>query len=316
MTGATTLPDPVRTWAESVIGPLICLRDTSAAHSSRVWEVTTRPENGRRTTTRPDRDNGQRFCVKLAASPLAFTRETFAHRHAVSYLGPGRAPRLTATSAQHLALLMTALPGIPLSDLRTTGPALETAHRKAGALVAQLHQAGKLTPAAREEAAQALRRTADSAERSVHAAGDRMPPAEREFVLARAAELRTVGRVPLGYIHGHVDEHTLRWSGTREPLALIGFERARFAPVVQDFVPLARGPWAGQPRLRTAFFTGYGRHLIPEEKRALFCLTALHTVGGRAASTGAAGGGCRMTDPEHHMPERQLTPRRAEGAAR
>jgi len=40
--------------------------------------------------------------------------------------------------------------------------------------------------------------------------------------------------------------------------------------------------WAEQPRLRTAFFTGYGRRLIPEEKRALFCLTALHTVGGRA----------------------------------
>ncbi|WOX12716.1 aminoglycoside phosphotransferase family protein [Streptomyces sp. N50] len=304
MTGATTLPDPVRAWAESVIGPLTCLGDASAAHPSRVWEVTTRP------------DSGRRFCVKLAASPLAFTRETFAHRHAVSYLGPGRAPRLTATSAQHLALLMTALPGTPLSDLRATGAALETVHRKAGALVAQLHQAGKLTPAAREEAAQALRRTADSAERSVHAAGDQMTPAEREFVLARAAELRTVGRVPLGYIHGHVDEHTLRWSGTREPLALIAFERARFAPVVQDFVPLACGPWAGQPRLRTAFFTGYGRRLIPEEKRALLCLTALHTAGGRAAGAGAVGGGCRMTQLEHHLPERQLTPRRAESTAR
>lgn len=271
MTGATTLPDPVRAWAESVIGPLTCLHDTSAtAHTSRVWEVTTRPEGG------------QRYCVKLAASPLAFTRETFAHRHAVSYLGPGRAPRLTATSAQHLALLMTALPGVPLSALRSTGAALETVHRKAGALVAQLHQAGKLTPAAREEAARALHRAADSAERSVHAAGDQMPPAEREFVLARAAELRTLGRVPLGYIHGHVDEHTLRWSGTRDPLALTGFERARFAPVVQDFVPLACGPWVEQPRLRTAFFTGYGRRLLPEEKRALLCLTALHRVGGRA----------------------------------
>ncbi|WP_405990680.1 phosphotransferase [Streptomyces sp. NBC_00986] len=305
MTGATTLPDPVRAWAESVIGPFTCLPDTSAAHASRVWEVTTRPESG----------SGRRFCVKLAASPLAFTRETFAHRHAVSYLGPGRAPRLTATSAQHLALLMTALPGTPLSDLRATGAALETVHRKAGALVAQLHQAGKPTPAAREEAAQALRRTADSAERSVHAAGDQMPPAEREFVLARVAELRTVGRVPLGYIHGHVDEHTLRWSGTREPLALIAFERARFAPVVQDFVPLACGPWARQPRLRTAFFTGYGRRLLPEEKRALLCLTALHAVG-RTAGTGAVGGGCRMTQLEHHLPERQLTPRRAESTAR
>lgn len=306
MTGATTLPDPVRAWAESVIGPLTCLNDTAAAHSPRVWEVTTRPESG----------SGQRFCVKLAASPLAFTRETFVHRHAVSYLGPGRAPRLTATSAQHLALLMTALPGTPLNDLRTTGPALETVHRRAGALVAQLHQAGKLTPAAREEAAQALRRTADNAERSVHAAGDQMPTTEREFVLARAAELRTAGRVPLGYIHGNLDEHTLRWSGTREPLALIAFERARFAPVVQDFVPLACGPWAEQPRLRTAFFTGYGRRLIPEEKRALFCLTALHRVAARAASAGAVGGGCRMTQLEHRLPERQLTSRRAESTAR
>lgn len=292
MTGATTLPDPVRAWAESVIGPLTYLGDTSAGHIPRVWEVMTRP------------DTGQRFCVKLAASPHAFARETFAHRHAVSYLGPGRAPRLTATSAQHLALLMTAAPGIPLNALRSTGAALESVHRKAGALVAQVHQAGKLTPAAREEASRALLRTADSAERVVHAAGDQMPPAEREFALARAAELRTVGRVPLGYIHGRVDEHTLRWSGTREPLALTDFDRARFAPVVQDFVPLACGPWVERPRLKTAFFTGYGRRLLPEEKRALFCLTALHSVGGAA---GAEELGREVRELQYH---------RGEGAAR
>ncbi len=177
-------------------------------------------------------------------------------------------------------------------------------HRKAGALVAQVHQAGKLTPAAREEASRALLRTADSAERVVHAAGDQMPPAEREFVLAHAAELRTVGRVPLGYVHGRVDEHTLRWSGTREPLALTDFDRARFAPVVQDFVPLACDPWAERPRLKTAFFTGYGRRLLPEEKRALFCLTALHSVGGAA---GAA---------ERGRGAGELLSRRSEGAAR
>ncbi|UXX95496.1 hypothetical protein N7U49_32990 [Streptomyces sp. AD2-2] len=57
MTGATTLPDPVRAWAESVIGPLTYLGDTAAGHVARVWEVMTRP------------DTGQRFCVKLAASP-------------------------------------------------------------------------------------------------------------------------------------------------------------------------------------------------------------------------------------------------------
>ncbi|WP_416960438.1 hypothetical protein [Streptomyces sp. Agncl-13] len=74
--------------------------------------------------------------------------------------------------------------------------------------------------------------------------------------------------------------------------------------------------WAGQPRLRTAFFTGYGRRLIPEEKRALFCLTALHAVGVRAAGTGAVGGGCRMTHLEHRLSERQLTFRRAESTAR
>ncbi len=66
-------------------------------------------------------------------------------------------------------------------------------------------------------------------------------------MLAHAAELRTVGRVPLGYVHGRVDEHTLRWSGTREPLALTDFDRARFAPVVQDFVPPACGPGPNAP---------------------------------------------------------------------
>ncbi|MEV6485246.1 phosphotransferase [Streptomyces sp. NPDC051576] len=280
MSGATTLPDSVRAWAESVVGPLTSLDDApSAACSSpsRVWEVTAGRQGG-----------GDRFWVKLAASPLAFTRETFAHRHAVSYLGPGRAPRLTATSAQHLALITTTVPGTPLSALTATGAALEAVHRKAGALVAQLHQAGKPTRAAREEAGRALRHTADRAERSVRAAGEQLPPAEREFMLAHTAGLRDAGRVPLGYIHGGLDEHALRWSGVRAPLALVDFQRARFAPVVLDFVPLACGPWVGQPRLRTAFFTGYGRRLLPEEKRALYCLTALRAVGRTARQPGPA----------------------------
>ncbi|MET7574217.1 hypothetical protein ABZT04_37900 [Streptomyces sp. NPDC005492] len=135
MSGATTLPDPVRAWAESVIGPVTSLDDAPLAawpSPSRAWEVTAGRQGG-----------GDRFWVKLSAAPLAFTRETFAHRHAVSYLGPGRAPRLTATSAQHLALITSTVRGTPLSALTVTGAALEAVRTAAelahgGGLFAEL----------------------------------------------------------------------------------------------------------------------------------------------------------------------------------
>ncbi|WP_406462539.1 aminoglycoside phosphotransferase family protein [Streptomyces sp. NBC_01622] len=265
MTDPNFLASPLRSWAEKTLGPLTGLRRLPPGSSpAAVWHVVRGSDDAR-------------FQLKTAPSPRAFTRETFAYRHAVPALGPGNAPRLVATSARHLAMILTALPGTPLSQARLTEAALQTVHRRAGTLVAELHQAGRPTPAARREASAFVSRLADAAAHHADAVGDQLSLTERKFVMALADHLRVLDRLPLGFIHGGGIEAGLRWSGAARP-ALQDFDRARFAPVAVDFVHLAYGLWAERPLLRTAFFDGYGRALGAEEQQALRCLTGLHAV--------------------------------------
>ncbi|MEV0741701.1 aminoglycoside phosphotransferase family protein [Streptomyces sp. NPDC050549] len=265
MTDPNFLASPLRSWAEKTLGPLTGVRRLPPGSSpAAVWHVVRGSDNAR-------------FHLKTAPSPGAFTRETFAYRHAVPALGPGNAPRLVATSARHLAMILTPLPGTPLSQARLTETALQTVHWRAGMLVAELHQAGRPTPTARREASAFLSRLADAAARHTDAVGDQLSSAERKFVTSLADHLRVLDRLPLGFVHGGGVEAGLRWSGAARP-ALQDFDRARFAPVVVDFVHLAHGPWAERPRVRAAFFEGYGRTPSAEEQQALRCLTGLHAV--------------------------------------
>ncbi|MEU9428349.1 phosphotransferase [Streptomyces sp. NPDC048342] len=262
MTEQHPLPAPVRAWAERTLGPFAAVRTITANPTlTRAWHVLRAGD-------------GARFHVKISRNPLAFTRETFAHRHAVPALGAGAAPRLLATSAAHLALIVTALPGTPLAQLRLKEATLKTAHWQAGFLLAQLHQAGRRTSTAPHDAPTILPRLADDAARHLDTAGDRLSTDEQKLVMDLADRLRVVGRLPLGFIHGGTPSASLLWSADAQ-LALLDFESARFAPVVLDFVDLACGPWITQPRLRTAFFTGYGRALGQDERLALRCLMAL-----------------------------------------
>ncbi|MGX9888210.1 phosphotransferase [Streptomyces sp. NPDC002276] len=265
MTDPNLLPAPLRSWAENTLGALAAVRRLPSGPSpATVWHVVRGSDNAR-------------FHLKTAPSPGAFTRETFAHRHAVPALGPGNAPRLVATSARHLAMILTALPGAPLTRVRLTEAALRAVHWRAGMLVAELHQAGRPTTTARREAAAYLSRLADAAPRHAEAAGDQLSAEDQKFVLLLADHLCVLDRLPVGFIHGGGIEAGLRWSGTTRP-TLQDFDRARFAPVVVDFVHLAYGLWAERPRVRAAFFDGYGRTLGAEERQALRCLTGLHAV--------------------------------------
>ncbi|MFF7475929.1 phosphotransferase [Streptomyces sp. NPDC008092] len=275
MTAQQSPPAPVLAWAERTLGPLAVLRGAAAGpQHARTWHVVRTGDGGR-------------FHVRVAPDPGAFTRETFAHRHAVPALGPGAAPRLLATSAAHLALIVTALPGTPLDRLRPATAMLRTVHWRAGFLLAQLHQAARRTGTAHHDAPTDLSRLADEAARHLGTVGDRLSADEQKRVMALADRLGFVGRLPLGYIHGGALGSSLLWTADAQ-LALGDFESARFAPVVLDFVDLACGPWTAQPRLRTAFFTGYGRTLGHDERLALHCLTAL-TAARRLAEARALG---------------------------
>ncbi|MEU0277913.1 aminoglycoside phosphotransferase family protein [Streptomyces sp. NPDC006195] len=277
---AKPLPPSLREWAERVVGPLSAVQDASHPRaSSRVWDVT-----GSR---------GRRFFIKQSASASFYERETFGYQSAVPALGFGRAPRLVETDARQLALLLTAVPGTPVSRLTLPGPEHRSAHRQFGALLRRLHGTDKMPGAGRREARTALERLADDAETHLARATDLMSESRRALVRRAADHVRKLtDLLAPAHIHGDAQERNALWTGPALPgqrtpgqhasgrqapgqLAVIDFERSRYAPAVQDFVRLACGPWQGRDDLRAAFFHGYGRPLTDAERQALPCLAAL-----------------------------------------
>ncbi|WP_217556956.1 phosphotransferase [Streptomyces sp. GbtcB6] len=285
MTESVLLPEPVRIWAERRLGKLHLVHDAAPDASARgVWRV----------IRSSDRD---RFVIKIARNPVGYARETFAYRHAVPALGAGNAPCLLATAPSHLALLLTDLPGTPLTDLHLKVTALRRIHWRCGALVSQLHRAGKPTAADEEEASTAMSRLADDARIQLDAARDRLTTDEQKLVLHLADRLRVLGPLPLGFVHGSL-ERSLMW-GPGAHLFVHSFEAAGFAPTVVDFARLACGPWATHPHLRLDFFNGYGRALKRDERLALRALTALHAV--RVLAADGSGHSDRRAAESAHM---------------
>lgn len=266
MSDPKILPPVLRAWAERSIGPLGSVRDASHPRAgSRVWDV---------TDTR-----GRHFFVKQSPSPRFYERETFGYQSAVPALGFGRAPRLLASDARHLVLLLTSVPGTPLSSLTLTTRARRAAHQQFGTLLRRLHGSDRMPGEGRRAAEAAAERSATTdAEQHLSRAGGLLDEAGRRLVRRAAGHLfQLTDRLVPAHIHGDAQERNALWSGRDETshLAVIDFERSRYAPAVQDFVRLACGPWQGRDDLRAAFFHGYGRGLTDAERQALDCLAAL-----------------------------------------
>ncbi|WP_405986099.1 phosphotransferase enzyme family protein [Streptomyces sp. NBC_00872] len=292
MRPAKPLPPSLRTWAEHAVGPLSAVRDAShPRENSRVWDLTD--------------GSGRRFFVKQSPTPEFYERETFGYQSAVPALGYGHAPRLVDTDARRLALLLTAVPGAPVSRLTLTVPEHRAAHRQFGTLLRRLHGTEKMPAQGRRAAAAAAERTAAAAEKHLARAGGLLSGDRRALVRHAAGHLlKLTDLLAPGHIHGDAQERNVLWSGAGSGagsrtgrLAMIDFERSRYAPAVQDFVRLACGPWQDRDDLRTAFFQGYGRPLTETERHALPCLAALD-----AASCLAYG----PAHGEHDVTERGL----------
>ncbi|MBK3623311.1 phosphotransferase [Streptomyces sp. MBT49] len=263
MSPTKPLPAALQRWAEQRIGPVVSVRDASHDWDrSRVWDL--------------EGERGVHHYLKVSPSVKFFTRESRAYRHIVPALGHTRAPHLVDSRAQDLALLLTAVPGVPAKELGLGAAGWRTVHQQAGALCARLHEAGPLDRGDQVEAEASLSAAADGAEKYLARAGDRLDHDEQQLVRDHAARLRRVGPVPIGYIHG--DNQPRNWLWSTSGLALIDFERSRPAARVQDLVILATTQWADHPDREKAFLLSYGRELSDAERHALRCLTALDAV--------------------------------------
>lgn len=264
MTNPSTPSPALLAWASRALGARPSVQDLHTRENSRVWQLSL--------------PGDVRFYLKVSPCPLMYERETLALRHAAPALGAGHAPQLRASSAERLALLLTAVPGRPLKQLTLTPAEEIRAHRQGGALLARLHAAGDLSSPRRGEAERALQAAADGADNHLRRAGDRVTPAEQKLVRDLAEQLRTLPPLPIAFVHGDAWDRNLMWSKTEGQAGLIDFERSRFATAVQDFVLTACATWADRPDLRTACLQGYGCDLTPEEQHALKCLVALDAV--------------------------------------
>ncbi|OON77309.1 phosphotransferase enzyme family protein [Streptomyces tsukubensis] len=259
-----TLTPSVRIFAEGVLGRIAAVHDASRpGPHSRVWEVT--------------RADGRRFYVKRSPTPKSFERETWAYRSAVPALGFGRAPHLLGSDARQLTLLLTALPGAPVTRVALDPAARRAAHRQFGAVLARLHSTGAASAVDRRRALESAHALPDEAELNLRRAGS-LIAGERAALVRRAAAraVRLAPGLPAARVHGDAREHNALWHEGR--LALIDFERSRYAPAALDFVRLACGPWEERADLRTAFFEGYGRRPTEAEREALWCMAVLDAV--------------------------------------
>ncbi|WP_371665845.1 phosphotransferase [Streptomyces sp. NBC_01241] len=256
MTDSTRLPSPLHAWVESVLGPLDDVRDSSHDRdNSQVWRVTG--------------PAGAHY-VKVAPKPILYTRETRAYREAVPHLGYGNAPVLRDSSAQLLALILTAVDGEPLKE--EASPARRrTAHRQAGQLLRRFHDA-MTGPLSQPEASAVIENTVTGLDKHLAEAREHLSATEDDVLRRLVTGLPGCGPLPAGWRHGDFWERNLLWNGRR--CVLIDFERSEPGPRVTDFVKLATSLWPDHPELRTALFEGYSRPLSEAERYALTAFAA------------------------------------------
>ncbi|MFF7215077.1 phosphotransferase family protein [Streptomyces sp. NPDC008238] len=270
MTPTPGAPEPgVRRFAERAVGPVVRWTDTSwPRRGSRVW--------------RADAADGLVSYVKVHLNDRFHGREVTAYRTWVPGLGAA-APRLVAADARLGAVVVTAVPGRPLSDGTRRAPDEERAlFVRIGALAAAIHGSAPARPSCEDEGPPVRK-----LDRHLDGARAHLAPGDEEFVLALAA--RSAALPPLEPVptHGDFQLRNLLWSGR---LAVIDFERSEAQPALRDLVRLSDA-WAGRPDLHEAFLTGYGRRPTPLEEERLAVDSALDAVSGVAY--GAAEG-----DPE------------------
>lgn len=264
MTETNRLPSSLAAWVVSVLGPLDCVLDASHTRdNSKVWRVTGR--------------TGDQY-VKVAPKPILYTRETRAYRMAVPHLGHGNAPVLRDSSAELLALILTAVDGEPLKEEES--PARRhIAHRQAGQLLRRFHDA-MTGPLVQPETARVVENTATGLDKHLAEASDHLSATEADLLRHLASTLPDCGPLPGGWRHGDFWERNLLWNGQR--CALIDFERSEPGPLITDFVKLATSLWPDHPELRTALFEGYGRPLSGTEECALTAFAAADAAGALA----------------------------------
>jgi Ser/Thr protein kinase RdoA (MazF antagonist) len=188
--------------------------------------------------------------VKIHRSPERHMQEVHAYRTWVPTLGDS-APRLIATTDDPPAIVITAVPGVPLSQRQLDSAAEQDAYRQAGQLLKTLHAAGP--PRLEPDWTAWL---AERAEYWIHRAGDRITAARRAELRAHMRGLRDLA--PLQALPCHLDFMPRNMIyGDDGVVRMIDFEHSRYDLPARDLVRLASRVWPHRPDLRASFLDEY-----------------------------------------------------------
>ncbi|WP_433235575.1 aminoglycoside phosphotransferase family protein [Streptosporangium sp. CA-135522] len=246
----TTAEDGLLAFAHRQLGPVTSLPGSGLPPHLRLLAAT----------------DDQRYILKRHKDPNRFRAEARAYTAWVPHLGE-HAPRLISADPETLSLLLTVLPGQPVTQLPERSAAERHAHYAAGHTLRLLHQAPPGPHPNTDIAAYLAERMRWWAARA-HLA-TLISPAELR-TLHTWADTLTATAAALDSAICHLDYQPRNWiltpSGT---VAVLDFEHTRLDARIRDFARLEHRHWKDAPRLRAAFFDGYGHHPNPAEQGQL-----------------------------------------------
>jgi Ser/Thr protein kinase RdoA (MazF antagonist) len=245
--------NPVRELLDVVdrlVGPAQPVADHSwPSTSAQVWRIRTH--------------DGQELIAKHNTDNVCFQRE----HHALAHWAPalrGGAPRLVAAHSDAQILVLTALPGVPLQQLRPDPVTERRVYQRAGRLLHLLHEAEPAAPlpdfvGTRTAYIQGL----------LSSGGYLLTKEERsltELALRHMAQLPIMDGYP-----SHLDctPRNLLADKATGAVHLIDFETSRLEIKGRDFNRMASRVFPTRPDLKEAFFTGYGRQPTNDEKAVM-----------------------------------------------
>ncbi|MCX4529293.1 aminoglycoside phosphotransferase family protein [Streptomyces sp. NBC_01551] len=218
--------------------------------------------------------DGQRWFIKRHARPKGHRREVAAYQSWTHYLGAGRAPTLVAADTGARAIVITPVAGKSMHSHPLEGKDELEAYQQAGYLLALLHSAptDTLTQAVvgEDEWEAAVEKMLNDAALYL--------PADVTAMLRHLTQERP-GALPAQVCHADYQPRNWLWDSTTRILRLIDFERTCVEPAVKRDLPrLQLRILASRPKVRAAFYDGFGRDLTPAERHACIAYGAQDAV--------------------------------------
>ncbi|AJT68613.1 hypothetical protein T261_7011 [Streptomyces lydicus] len=213
---------------------------------------------------------GNTYFAKQHRSQARYVQETQAYltwrRHLQDH-----APELVGHQDSTHTLLLTAVPGRSGDALLPGSDEEERAHHDAGAALRGLHHATNRRGTGDMGAALAdrLRSWVARADST-----DLLSGTQRSLLLQTADELAGTS---MDSAICHLDYQPRNWH-VGDGFWAFDFEHMRRDACIRDFARLEFRHWQAAPRLRAAFFTGYGSRLTDTEQRLLKHFGAIEAV--------------------------------------